>query len=58
MALTSSADAPLAVRTVSRALLAYVDRLGVVWIEGQVAQVTRRPGSGNAYFTLRDAEAE
>lgn len=58
MALTSSSDAPLAVRTVSRALLAYVDRLGVVWIEGQVAQVTRRPGSGNAYFTLRDTEAD
>ena len=39
-----------------RELLAYDDLLSDVWIEGEVANL-RRPGSGHAYFTLRDSNS-
>ena len=32
----------------------WVDRLGAVWVEGQIAQVSRRPGSNTVFLTLRD----
>ncbi len=58
MALQTSPEHPAAVRTIARALLSYVDRLGAVWIEGQVAQLNRRPGAGTVFFTLRDTQAD
>jgi exodeoxyribonuclease VII large subunit len=58
VALETSPEHPAAVRTIARAMMSYVDRLGVVWIEGQVAQLTRRPGAGLVFFTLRDTEAD
>ncbi len=58
MALDTSAEQPAAVRTIARALMSYLDRLGAVWIEGQVAQVNRRPGAAVVFFTLRDTEAD
>ena len=45
-------------RTIARAVEGYVARLGAVWIEGQVAQLTRRPGAGLVFLTLRDTEAD
>lgn len=57
MALDTSPERPAAVRTVAMALEGYVARLGAVWLEGQVAQLTRRPGAGLAFLTLRDIEA-
>ena len=39
-----------------RDLLAYDDLLNDIWIEGEVANL-RRPGSGHAYFTLRDSNS-
>jgi exodeoxyribonuclease VII large subunit len=35
-----------------------VDRLGAVWVEGQLAQVTARPGTGTAFLVLRDPAAD
>ena len=58
MALDSSPEQPVAVRTIARALEGYVARLGAVWMEGQVAQLTRRPGAGLVFLTLRDTEAD
>lgn len=58
MVLQTSPERPAAVRTIARAMLAYVDRLGAVWIEGQVAQLTGRPGAGLVFFTLRDTQAD
>lgn len=58
MALQTSAEQPAAVRTIARALTAYIARLGTVWVEGQVAQLNRRPGAGTVFFTLRDTEAD
>lgn len=39
-----------------RELLAYDDVLADIWIEGEVSNL-RRPGSGHAYFTLRDTQS-
>jgi exodeoxyribonuclease VII large subunit len=54
----SSAEAPLPVRRVSQLLTQWIDRLGAVWVEGQVTQVTRRPGQATVFLTLRDPVAD
>jgi exodeoxyribonuclease VII large subunit len=54
----SSAESPLPVRTVARAIGEWIGRLGQVWVEGQVTEVTRRPGQATAFLVLRDTAAE
>ncbi len=58
MPLETSADNPVPVRRVSQLLTQWVGKLGYVWVEGQVAQLTRRPGQRTAFLTLRDPSAE
>jgi exodeoxyribonuclease VII large subunit len=57
MALQTSPDEPLPVRVVSQHIGAWVHRLGAVWVEGQVAELSRRPGSRTAFVVLRDPAA-
>ncbi|WP_069885973.1 exodeoxyribonuclease VII large subunit [Streptomyces luteocolor] len=54
MALNTSADTPLPVGEVSRLIGGWIDRLGAVWVEGQITQLSRRPGAGVVFMTLRD----
>jgi exodeoxyribonuclease VII large subunit len=54
----SSADEPWPVRVVSQKLGAWVSKLGWVWVDGQVAQISRRPGSSVVFLTLRDPSAD
>ncbi len=54
MALSTTADAPIPVGEVSRLIGGWIDRLGAVWVEGQITQVSRRPGNGVVFLTLRD----
>lgn len=54
MALTTSPEAPLPVGDVSRLIGGWIDRLGAVWVEGQITQLSRRPGAGVVFLTLRD----
>ncbi|MER5812276.1 exodeoxyribonuclease VII large subunit [Streptomyces sp. NPDC002033] len=54
MGLNTSADAPLPVGQVSRLIGGWIDRLGQVWVEGQITQLSRRPGAGVVFLTLRD----
>ncbi|OJY43641.1 MAG: exodeoxyribonuclease VII large subunit [Pseudonocardia sp. 73-21] len=42
----------------ARKIAEWVDRLGAVWVEGQLAQVTSRPGTGTAFLVLRDPAAD
>ncbi|MFA6577096.1 MAG: exodeoxyribonuclease VII large subunit [Nocardioides sp.] len=58
MALETSAQSPAPVRQIANAISGWVDRLGAVWVEGQVAQVSRRPGVGTVFLTLRDSVAD
>ena len=57
MPLESSPEQPVPLRTVTRLIAEWVGRLGRVWVEGQVAQLSRRPGAGTAFLTLRDPVA-
>lgn len=54
MALQTSAESPLPVGEVSRLIGGWIDRLGSVWVEGQITQISRRPGAGVVFLTLRD----
>jgi exodeoxyribonuclease VII large subunit len=52
MALETSAEAPVPVRTVLQAVGGWIGKLGRIWVEGQIAECKKR---GNAVFlTLRD----
>src|ERR1700722_19325267 len=52
MALETSAEAPVPVRTVLQAVGGWIARLGRIWVEGQIAECKKR---GNTVFvTLRD----
>ena len=54
----STAESPLPVRTVALAIGGWVGRLGRVWVEGQITQLTRRPGQATCFLVLRDTAAE
>jgi exodeoxyribonuclease VII large subunit len=56
--LESSPEQPLPVRTVARAIGDWVGRLGRVWVEGQITQLTARPGQNTCFLVLRDPAAE
>lgn len=58
MALESSAESPVPVRTVARLLGGWIDRLGRVWVEGQVTGLRPRPGMSTVFLTLRDPVAD
>ena len=45
-------------RVVSQKVSAWIAKLGWVWVDGQVAQISRRPGTSTVFITLRDPAAE
>ncbi len=55
--LETSAEAPVPVRVVAMKIRDWISRLGEVWIDGQIAQISRRPGMATAFLTLRDPDA-
>ena len=58
MAMQSSAEQPIPVRAVSEAVAGWISRLGAIWVEGQLAQINKRPGSQMVYLVLRDPSAD
>lgn len=58
MALETSVEKPAPVRAIANAISGWIDRLGPVWVEGQVTQVSRRPGLATVFLTLRDSVAD
>jgi exodeoxyribonuclease VII large subunit len=54
MAVNTSAETPIPVGEVSRLIGGWIDRLGAIWVEGQITQLSRRPGAGVVFLTLRD----
>ena len=54
MPLQTSLEQPAPVRQIATLLQQYVDRLGAVWVEGQIAQLNRRQGMSTVFLTLRD----
>jgi exodeoxyribonuclease VII large subunit len=58
VALETSPEQPAPVRQIAQAIGGWIDRLGAVWVEGQLTQVSRRGGSGTVFMTLRDKLAD
>jgi exodeoxyribonuclease VII large subunit len=54
----TSPENPWPVRRVAREIAGWIDRLGSIWVEGQVTQISARPGTGTAFLTLRDPAAD
>ncbi|HXH77616.1 exodeoxyribonuclease VII large subunit [Nocardioides sp.] len=51
-------ESPAPVRAVANAVSQWIDRLGGVWVEGQLAQISRRPGINTVFMTMRDTHAD
>ncbi|HLU32475.1 MAG TPA: exodeoxyribonuclease VII large subunit [Natronosporangium sp.] len=54
----STPEQPWPVRVVSQRIGEWIGRLGWVWVDGQVAQISRRPGNTTVFLTLRDPSAD
>jgi exodeoxyribonuclease VII large subunit len=55
--LETSSDSPAPVRAVTEAIKEYLDRLGPIWIEGEIAELNERSG-GMAFLRLRDSSVD
>lgn len=53
----TSSESPATVRTVSEAIKEYVDRLGPIWIEGEISELNERSGM-MAFMRLRDPSVD
>ncbi|NYH80181.1 exodeoxyribonuclease VII large subunit [Actinopolyspora biskrensis] len=54
----TTAEEPWPVRTVARKIADWINRLGTIWVEGQVTQISARSGASTAFITLRDPSAD
>ena len=54
----NSAENPFPVRAVAVRVAGWIERLGTVWVEGQLAQITMRPDSRTVFMVLRDPAAD
>src|SRR3954463_8435548 len=54
----TSPEQPAPVRQIANAISGWIDRLGAIWVEGQVAQFNRRQGMNTVFLTLRDTVAD
>ena len=53
----TSSESPASVRVVSEAIKDYVDRLGPIWIEGEISELNERSGM-MAFMRLRDTSVD
>lgn len=54
----TSPENPWPVRAVATRVAKWIDRLGQVWVEGQLTQIDVRPGSKTVFMVLRDPAAD
>lgn len=54
----NSAENPFPVRAVAIRVAGWIDRLGTVWVEGQLAQINMRNDSKTVFMVLRDPAAD
>jgi exodeoxyribonuclease VII large subunit len=55
MAMETTAESPVPVRTVLQAVSGWIGKLGRIWVEGQITDINAR--GGTVYVTLRDPVA-
>lgn len=53
----TSSQSPAPVRVVTEAIKDYIDRLGPIWIEGEISELNERSG-GMAFMRLRDTSVD
>jgi exodeoxyribonuclease VII large subunit len=53
----TSSEAPASVKLVTEAIKEYVDRLGPIWVEGEISELNERSGV-MAFIRLRDPSAD
>ncbi|AKK02774.1 exodeoxyribonuclease VII large subunit [Corynebacterium epidermidicanis] len=58
MSASSTPETPWPVREVNEKVKGWVEKLGHIWVEGQLTQVNVKPSWKLSYLTLRDPEAE
>ncbi|WP_058235969.1 exodeoxyribonuclease VII large subunit [Devriesea agamarum] len=54
----TTADNPWPLRLLSVKVGEYISRMSALWVEGELIQLNRRPGSGMAFMTLRDVDVD
>ena len=54
----NSAENPFPVRAVAIRVAGWIDKLGTVWVEGQLAQINMRSDSKTVFMVLRDPAAD
>jgi exodeoxyribonuclease VII large subunit len=54
----NSAENPFPVRAVAIRVAGWIDKLGTVWVEGQLAQINLRSDSKTVFMVLRDPAAD
>ncbi|MFZ0832793.1 MAG: exodeoxyribonuclease VII large subunit, partial [Mycobacterium sp.] len=54
----NSAEHPWPVRSVATRVQKWIDRLGTVWVEGQLTEIKVRPDSTTVFMVLRDPAAD
>ncbi|WP_024800045.1 exodeoxyribonuclease VII large subunit [Nocardia sp. BMG51109] len=54
----NSVEHPWPVRTIAVKVAQWIDRLGSIWVEGQITQISLRPGTRTAFVVLRDPAAD
>jgi len=54
----NSPENPFPVRAVAVRIAGWIDKLGVVWVEGQLTQINIRPESKTVFMVLRDPAAD
>ncbi|WP_027501024.1 exodeoxyribonuclease VII large subunit [Rhodococcus sp. UNC363MFTsu5.1] len=55
---SNSPEHPWPVRSVATKVSQWIDRLGSIWVEGQITQINVRPGTRTAFLVLRDASVD
>lgn len=51
-------ESPWPLRQLSVKVGEYIARMSPLWVEGEIVQLNRRPGSGLAFMTLRDIDVD
>ena len=54
----NSAEHPWPVRAVAARVAKWIDRLGMVWVEGQLTEIKVRPDAKTVFMVLRDPAAD
>jgi len=53
---SSSPTSPFSVSFVAKTIQGWIDRLGEIWVEGEIIQFNPRPGAKIQYLTLKDLD--